>query len=51
MTSEQNAKRDAEQDRLIQASRQLRDQLATAVTELDRYVQALQVEIDRLQKG
>lgn len=48
MSSER--KREAVQAQLIANSRRLRDQLAEAVTELDRYVRALQAEIDRLQQ-
>jgi uncharacterized small protein (DUF1192 family) len=43
--------RDVDQRALIDTSRRLRDQLAVAVDELDRYVVALQAEIERLHKG
>jgi hypothetical protein len=39
--------RDVEHRELIETSKRLRDQLSAAVTELERYVQALQTEIER----
>lgn len=45
--TEQPTARDVEQRALIENSKRLRDQLAEAVTELERYVQALQAEIER----
>jgi hypothetical protein len=43
--------RDVEHRELIETSKRLRDQLSAAVTELERYVQALQTEIERKRSG
>ncbi len=45
-----NVVRDAETELLLDESKRLRGQLADAVTELDRYLAALQEYLDNLSK-